>query len=62
MNHKRAEEGDIAIVTTVKGRQYVGVYTLAPGIDYFWNAVVKGTAPNPLIDPEYTYEVIGRIV
>lgn len=53
------EEGDIAIVTTESGHRYVGVYTLATGIDYFWNPVIKGTGTNQFTDPDKSVEVIG---
>jgi hypothetical protein len=55
-----AEEGDIAVVRTKSGRRYVGIYTLAPGIDYFWNPVISGTAPSALNDPDVAWVVIGK--
>jgi hypothetical protein len=53
------EEGDIAIVTTKSGRRFVAVWTLAPGIDYFWHPVIHGTAPSALKDPDVGFVVIG---
>lgn len=59
-----AEEGDIAIVTTRSGYRYVGVYTLAPGIDYFWASAIKDDhkANNQLVDPDESFEVIGKSI
>ena len=54
-----AQEGDIAIVTTKSGKQYVGVWTLAPGIDYFWRRLVPKPKINSLVDPDVDFEVIG---
>lgn len=53
-------EGDIAVVTTRSGVKYVATYTLAPGIDYFWNPVIspKGFLGS-LIDPDESYVIIG---
>jgi hypothetical protein len=56
------EEGDIAVVTTKKGKKFVGIYTSAPGIDYFWHPVIEGTGGNMLTDSEVKIEVIGRAV
>lgn len=55
------EEGDIAIVTTKSGYQYVGVYTYAPGIDYYWRPLIKhdNSANNQLVDPDDKIEYIG---
>lgn len=55
-------EGDIAVVTKESGKQFVGVYTLAPGIDYYWKPVIEGTGGNALLDPDVSAEVIGRVV
>lgn len=54
-------EGDIALVTQRDGTQYVGVYTLAPGIDYFWRPVIRGTGGHQLVNPDVAHEVIGRV-
>jgi hypothetical protein len=54
------QEGDIALVTTRSGKQYVGVWTLAPGIDYFWSRVTNKPKINSLIDPDVSYEIIGH--
>lgn len=55
------EEGDIAIVTTKKGRRFVAKYTLAPGIDYYWNPVLgREGLESIFVDPEVDVEVIGR--
>ncbi len=53
------DEGDIAIVTTESGHKYVGIYTLAPGIDYFWSPIIEGTGTNQFTDPDKSFEVIG---
>jgi hypothetical protein len=53
--------GDIAIVTTKSGKQYVGVWSLAPGIEYFWCRVVRKPKINSLIDPDVDFEVIGHV-
>ncbi len=53
------EEGDIAVVTTRSGKKYVGIYTHAPGIDYFWAPAIPGTAPNAMTDPDIAFEYLG---
>jgi hypothetical protein len=54
------KENDIAVVTTASGKTYVGVYLLAPGIDYFWKPVIPGTGSNQIVDPDMSAVVIGR--
>ena len=51
--------GDIAVVTTQSGKQYVGVWTLAPGIDYFWRRLVSKPKINSLVDPDVSFEITG---
>lgn len=48
------EEGDEAIVTTRSGHTFKARFTLAPGIDYFWNPVVESVQTNYLADPIMT--------
>lgn len=56
------ELGTLAIVTTQSGKRFVGEWCLATGIDYFWRAVIPGTAPNMLVDPDISWVVIGHSV
>ncbi len=44
------ERNEHAIVTTRSGRTFEAVWTLAPGIDYFWNPV-EDIDVNYMIDP-----------
>lgn len=57
-----AQEGDIAVVTQKSGNKYVGVWTLARGIDYFWCPVVPGTGGNQLVDPDVSFEIVGHMI
>lgn len=55
------ELGDIAIVTTKKGRKFLAVYTLAPGIDTYWRPIWKPEIlESALADPEVSIEYIGK--
>jgi hypothetical protein len=44
-------EGDYAMVTTRSGVEHIAVYTLAPGIDYYWRSLLK-PQKNGLTDPD----------
>lgn len=59
---RKPREGDLAIVTTESGRRFAAIYTLAPGIDYFWASVVPGTAPSMLVDPDVSFEILGNVI
>jgi hypothetical protein len=59
-NKDRLVEGDIAIVTKSNGRQYVGIWTLAPGIDWFWREVPDAIG-DALWNHDVSYKVIGRV-
>lgn len=57
------ELGDIAIVTTSKGRKFVAVYTSAAPIDHFWNPVIKDDRLESVFrDPEVSFKIIGRVL
>ncbi len=54
------ELGSIALVTKKSGYQYVGIWSLAPGIDYYWSPVVPATRGlHHITDPDVSFDVIG---
>lgn len=52
MTAREFKPGDVAMVTTRSGREYVGVYTYAPGIDYFWRHLDGAERGTGLTDPD----------
>lgn len=54
-------EGDMAIVTQKDGSRYMGVYTLAPGIDYYWRSIFPDDGYDQLVNPDVSAEIVGHV-
>lgn len=63
MSNPPFELGMLAIVEQENGNKYVAVYTLAPGIDYFWCEVIDGTMEgSQFTNPDRHVQVIGKLI